>query len=110
MDNKEIVIVYQDCFMCGSKKPWGEKTIEGITKSGASYRKVSFASVEGQAHCAKAVLAGITSLPFITDGKTYASDIETLLQAESKPQTAKKTAKKTKKMKKEVENGTNSEL
>lgn len=110
MDNKEIIVVYQDCFMCGSKKEWGEKTIASIVKSGANFRKVSFASVEGQAHCAKAIENGITTFPFVTDGKTYAKDVETLIQAESEPQATKKPAKKTKKTKRSAENGADSEL
>ena len=107
--NKEIVVVYQDCFTCGAKKNWGERTIKAIAESGASYRKVSFASVEGQSHCMKAIESGITTFPFVTDGKSYARNIEDLLQAGSKPKTAKKTARKTKKTKKGAENGIDSE-
>jgi hypothetical protein len=49
-------------------------------------------------------------MPFYTDGKIYASNIETLLEAESEPQAAKikltkKTTKKTKKAKKELNDG-----
>lgn len=106
---KEIIIVYQDCATCGARKNWGEKTIEAITKSGASYRKVSFASVEGQSHCANAIAQGITSFPFVTDGKKYGKNIEDVLQAESKPKKRKKTTRKTTKKAKEVENGANSD-
>lgn len=101
----EVVIVYQDCYLCGAKKEWGEKTIKHLTDKGVPYRKVSFASVEGQAHCAKAVLNGITTMPFVTDGKIYAKDVETLLQAESEPKTAKKKAKTVKKTKKGAKDG-----
>lgn len=107
--NKEIVIVYQDCFTCGARKNWGERTIAAITKAGVPYRKVSFASVEGQAHCMNAITQGIARFPFVTDGKIYATSIEELLQAESKPQTAKKTTRKTKRMKKGAKNGAISE-
>lgn len=108
--NREIVVVYQDCFTCGAKKNWGERTIKAIAESGASYRKVSFASVEGQSHCMNAIKNGIATFPFVTDGKLYARNIEDLLQAESKPQTAKKTARKTKKTKKGTKNGTDAEV
>lgn len=101
MANKEILIVYQDCFTCGSKT-WGEKTLEAIAKSGNYYRKVSFASVEGQAHCMKAIKNGIRTFPFVTDGRKYAKDVESLLQAESEPQTTKKTKRTTKKTKKQA--------
>lgn len=107
--SKEIVIVYQDCFTCGSKQNWGEKTIEAITKAGVSYRKVSFASVEGQSHCMNAIKNGIVTFPFVTDGKIYAKDVESVLQAESTRQTAKKTARKTRKTKKGAKNGVDSD-
>lgn len=107
--NKEIVIVYQDCFTCGAKKNWGEQTLKAIANAAVPYRKVSFASVEGQAHCMKAIKNGIRAFPFVTDGKTYATDIKTLLEAESEPQTTKKRTRKAKKTKKEQENGTISE-
>ena len=107
--NNEIVIVYQDCYLCGARREWGEKTINAITKAGVPYRKLSFASVEGQAHCEKAVLNGVTALPFVTDGKIYARDVEELLQAQSGAKKTKKVAKKTTKNKKGVKNGADSE-
>lgn len=103
--NKEIIIVYQDCFMCGARKNWGEHTISEAYKAGVPVRKVSFASVEGQSHCMNAIKNGIVTFPFVTDGKTYATSVEKLLEAESKPQTAKKTARKTKKTQKGAEDG-----
>lgn len=106
---KEIIIVYQDCFLCGSHQNWGEKTIANIMKAGVQYRKLSFASAEGQAHCAKAISMGLKRLPFVTDGKTYAYDVATLLEAESEAQTVKKTSKKTTKKQKGVKNGAISE-
>lgn len=108
--NKEILIVYQDCFTCGSKRNWGEKTLTAIANAGVPYRKVSFASAEGQAHCMKAIKSGITTFPFVTDGKTYATDIKSLLEAESQPQTANKKTRKTKKSKKEQKDGADSEI
>lgn len=112
MANKEIIIVYQDCFMCGGRENWSakaKKAAEQLEKAGASFRKLSFASIEGQNHCAKAIEAGVGAMPFYTDGKIYASDLETLLEAESKaqnerdevePHTAKvKVTKRTKKTK-----------
>ena len=107
--SKEIIIVYQDCFTCGSKQNWGEKTIEAIVNAGASYRKVSFASVEGQSHCMNAIKNGIVTFPFVTDGKTYAKDVESVLQAESARQAVKKTTRKTKKTKKGAKDGADSD-
>ncbi len=90
---KEFIIVYQDCPTCGRRKEWGEKTIAKALKAKANIRKVSFVTREGEALAMKAIENGITRYPFITDGITFAYDIEKLLEAESKPQTAKKTQK-----------------
>lgn len=106
---KEIIIVYQDCPTCGARKEWGEKTIAEILQSGGTFRKVSFASMEGQAHCAKAIEQGVTRFPFVTDGKTYAMNVSSILQAESTAHGAKKKAKRSNKKQKEAKNGDNSE-
>lgn len=111
MDNKEIIVVYQDCFMCGAPENWSELAKETFTeckKHGINPRKVSCFSQEGQSYAMAAINVGVTSTPFFTDGKTYASNIKDLIEAESEAQTAKKTAKKSKKVTKEAKNGTNS--
>ena len=87
--NKTIIAVYQDCFMCGGNKEKGEKMLEDLAKAGATFRKLSFATMEGQEHCAKAIEAGVQAMPFFTDGKIYASDYKTLIEAESAHHTAK---------------------
>lgn len=89
---KEIVIVYQDCFLCGASKKWGDATIEHLTKTGIPYRKLSFASQEGQAHALKAIEAGIASYPFVTDGTHYAKDVKSLTEAQSEPHRGKISA------------------
>lgn len=93
---KEIIIVYQDCPTCGARKEWGEKTIAFASKAGLPVRKVSFVTREGEQLIWNAVQNGVTRLPFVTDGKSYAYDIETLLEAQSTPQTDKKPTKTTK--------------
>ena len=104
---KEIMIVYQDCPTCGARKEWGEKTIQTALNAKAQVRKVSFVTREGERLIAKAVENGITRLPFVTDGKTFAYDVKSLIEAESEPQTSEKkpkTTKKTKKVKAELQN------
>lgn len=97
---KEIMIVYQDCPTCGARKAWGEETIKTALNAKARVRKVSFVTREGEQLIKTAIENGIKRLPFVTDGKTYAYDVKTILEAESEPQTEKKAAKKTKKTKK----------
>ena len=111
---KEIMIVYQDCPTCGARKEWGEETIKAALNAKAFVRKVSFVTREGEQLSAKAVENGITRLPFVTDGKTVAYDVKSLIEAEScasageaEPQTEEKkpkTTKKTKKVKAELQN------
>lgn len=104
---KEIMIVYQDCPTCGARKEWGEETIKTALNAKAFVRKVSFVTREGEKLIAKAVENGITRLPFVTDGITFAYDVKSVLEAESKPQTDEKkakTSKKTKKVKAELQN------
>lgn len=97
---KEITIVYQDCPTCGARKEWGEKTIKAAINAKARVRKVSFVTREGEQLIAKAIENGITRLPFVTDGTTFAYDVKSLLEAESEPQAEEKKAKTTKKSKK----------
>ena len=99
---KEILIVYQDCFICGSNKNWGESTIKHLTDKGIPFRKVSFASMEGQAHALKAIESGIESYPFVTDGEKYTKNIEELTDIKTADVkiTTKKAKKTTKKGKK----------
>lgn len=111
--SKEILVIYQDCFMCGAPENWSElakQTFAECEKAGIRPRKVSCFSQEGQSHALAAIQAGVKTTPFFTDGTKYASNIKDLLEAESQPQTAKKTAKKSKKAVKEAKNGTDSAI
>lgn len=93
-----LTIVYQDCPVCGNRKTWGERTIAKALKSGQEIRKLSFASPEGAHLCKEAIYAGMTRMPFITDGTKFSQDIDDFIE---KPKTKRKTAKK-----KEAEDGT----
>ena len=103
----EVIIVYQDCPTCGARKAWGERTIKAITESGLPYRKVSFASIEGQAHAAAAIAQGVVKYPFVTDGTRYAQNVEDLF---AKPQKAKRKTKRSTKKAKEQEDGSNTDI
>ena len=92
--NKEIVVVYQDCALCGAK---GKQTIAEYAKKGITIRKVSFATPEGRELCFKAVSLGIKSMPFYTDGETFASNIDEVIS----PELEKKPTKKNKNVRKE---------
>lgn len=100
--NKTIIAIYQDCFLCGARKEKGEKMLQELSEAGASFRKVSFATIEGREHCMKAIENGVTKMPFFTDGEIYAADYHDLIKA--KTIKVKASAKKTRK-KKEPKDG-----
>ena len=87
-----LTIVYQDCPLCGARKNWGERTIAKATAAGQEIRKLSFASPEGSHLCKEAIWAGVTRLPFITDGVKFSQNIDDFL-----PKKKKTTKKRTKK-------------
>lgn len=77
----EIIAVYQDCFLCGSTSEKDQKMLETIAKKGAEFRKLSFATMEGQELCAKALENGVRGFPFFTDGVNFSQNYEEILNA-----------------------------
>lgn len=99
---KEILCVYQDCPLCGDK---GKKLKKLIFDKQLNIRKVSFASPEGKELCYKAVFEeGIKTMPFFTDGETFATTLEELIEIESVEKPKKTSTKRRKTKKAEVEN------
>lgn len=98
MANKEIICVYQDCPLCGSR---GKAILDLATSNGVAVRKVSFASDEGKDLIYKALTKHkIGTMPFFTDGEYFATNLDELFQKREK-----KGSKKLKKREnKEVEN------
>lgn len=86
-----IKLVYQDCPMCGSRKEWGEKQIVKANTAGVEVEKISFASPEGSHLCKEALLAGVTRLPFFTNGLIFSESIEDFVPTTEEP---KKTTKR----------------
>lgn len=92
---KEVIVVFQDCALCGSK---GRQTIAKYAEKGITLRKVSFISPEGRDLCAKAVGMGIGVMPFYTDGDVFATSIDGVLSNEldKKPVAKNKKSRKEK--------------
>ena len=89
---KPIICVYQDCVMCGDR---GKVLKQFIEENDLEVRKVSFASEEGRELVHKAVFShGVKTMPFFTDGKTFATSLQSFVE---KPVKAKKTTKRGKK-------------
>lgn len=97
-----LTIVYQDCPLCGARKKWGERTIAKAKKAGIPCTAISFASPEGSRLCKEAIYAGVTRLPFITDGNKFSENVEDFTETKAKP--AKSPKKRTRKA--EVIDGT----
>lgn len=95
-----IRLVYQDCPMCGNRKEWGEKQTAKANAAGIEIEKLSFASPEGSHLCKEAIFAGVTRLPFFTDGKVFRESIDDFVEAtgavieEKKPTKTRRRAKK----------------
>lgn len=97
MANKEIICVYQDCPLCGSR---GKTVLDLATNNGVAIRKVSFASDEGKDLIYKALTKHkIGTMPFFTDGEQFATNLEDFFKKREK----KTTKKSQKREKKEVE-------
>ena len=75
--SNEVVCVYQDCPMCGSK---GNELKKVLISKGIQIRKVSFASPEGKELITEALSEhGIGTMPFyVKDGK-FSTDVKKLL-------------------------------
>lgn len=70
---KNIICVYQDCPMCGSK---GQKLKDLAARGGITVRKVSFASPEGKDLIYEALTNHkIGTMPFFTDGEKYSTNL-----------------------------------
>lgn len=89
---KEIIAVYQDCVLCGSK---GRKKAAEYAKKGIAIRKVGFSTEEGKELIHKAVFEHkIGYMPFYTDGERFAAAIDELLDIPKEPKIVKKVRKK----------------
>lgn len=94
--NKEIIAVYQDCVLCGSK---GRKKVAEYAEKGISIRKVGFTTEEGKDLIHKAVFEHkIGQMPFYTDGEIFTTDLHDFVKNEEIP-TEPKVRKRIKKLK-----------
>lgn len=98
----KIKLVYQDCPMCGARENWGEKQTKLAEGAGIEIEKISFASPEGSHLCKEAIYAGITKLPFFTDGLTFRNSIDDFAAAAKNAEKPKTTKKRTVRKKKET--------
>ena len=95
--NKEIIAVYQDCVLCGTK---GRQKALELAQNGIIVRKVGFTTPEGKELIHKAVFEHkIGTMPFYTDGQKFSTTIEDFVveDAKKREKIAEKSAKNVKK-------------
>lgn len=98
---KQIMLVYQDCPMCGAREAWGEEQTKVAKAHGIEIVKTPFYQTGVKGLIWKACKAGMT-LPFFTDGKHFSKDIidfkepdyiEDKMAEVEKPKTKKRSKK-----------------
>lgn len=91
---KEILLVYQDCPMCGARQEWGERQTKVANDFGFKIRNVPFTSDEGRDLIKKVCLHhelipkkddSLATLPFFTDGKFFSKNLEDFVETEPEP-------------------------
>ncbi|MBQ3306423.1 hypothetical protein IJH02_03250 [Candidatus Saccharibacteria bacterium] len=95
--SREILLLYQDCPMCGVHAAWGAKQMEIAKKNKLVFREVSFITPEAikARYMQNAVKKGIRSYPFFTDGVKFSRSLADFI--EEKPSAPQKPAKSVKK-------------
>lgn len=88
MKTRTITVVYQDCFLCGSKR---RALTQSLAKKGIILRKVGFSTKEGEELIHKAVFTHkIGSMPFYVEGDRFSASLERILEVPKKKRKAKK--------------------
>lgn len=87
--SKSLLMVYQDCPLCGDR---GRVVAQKIATHGLNVRKVSFASDEG-AHLIRLAITehGIKKMPFFTDGVKFSESLDGFLTEQKPNKKTKKT-------------------
>lgn len=77
MTTKEITVLFQDCVLCGDR---GRAKKLELEEKGYSFRKVSFVTPEGGELSARAVAAGVGSMPVFFYGDHISGSLSKLLE------------------------------
>lgn len=103
----EILLIYQDCPMCGARKDWGETQTVVAETYGLKYRAIPFTSAELGDLTMRAIETGIKSYPFFTDGERFSKQLKDFAdviptETNTDEDTVKKAGKKTRRKKTEA--------
>lgn len=91
---KEIMLVYQDCPMCGSREDWGKKQTEIANRHHFKIIETPFYKTGVAGLIMRAIQAGCNHLPFFTDGSKFSYSLDDFV--DKKPVKKNKTKKERK--------------
>lgn len=91
MARKQIMLIYQDCPMCGSRQAWGETQTKIANDHGFEIIKTPFYRTGVKDLIMDALQHGIKKMPFFTDGKKFSYSLEDFVK---KPDTKRNTRSK----------------
>lgn len=97
-----ILLIYQDCYDCGSSKAWHEKIQESAADLGVLIKYTPHNTPGAKELILEAHKKGI-EVPFVSDGKRHSRKLEDLVERPAQKSTTKKRQKQ------EVKNGATSE-
>lgn len=97
--SKKIMLVYQDCPMCGAREGWGEEQTKLADNYGLEIINTPFYKAGVKDLIWKACKAGMT-LPFFTDGEKFSKNLRDFKEPDflpedvvEKPKTKKRSKK-----------------
>ena len=96
MAKKQIMLVYQDCPMCGARKNWGDAQTKIATDHGFDIIKTPYYATGVKGLIMRACEAGIGHLPFFTDGKKFSYNLEDFVEKPERKTTRRKRNTRTK--------------
>lgn len=92
--DKKIMLVYQDCPLCGVHKAWGEAQIKKANTKGYNVEKVPFFKSGAKEWIFEALKSGV-SLPFFTDGEKFSKNVDDIVKKTRAKKTSTKSKRKT---------------
>lgn len=91
--SKQIMLIYQDCPMCGARKDWGEAQTKIANNYGLEIVNTPFYKTGVPGLIKRAVEHGMKQMPFFTDGKKFSYSLEDFVD-KPKPRRKRNTKKK----------------
>lgn len=88
-----ILLIYQDCYDCGSSKDWHEKVQEAAAGAGVLIKYTPYNTPGAKEIILEAHQKGI-EVPFLSNGKKHSRQLEDLIEPKADEPAPKKRPKK----------------